>query len=244
MNNKIYYYVLIGLLMSLSYGMMPSVAIANQSFIPPEIIKYPELEFRLPQAEQVVLENGLVLFYLPNQEVPLVSISVLVRTGSMYDPVGKEGVADLTANMMRTGGTTRLRSAEIDQRLDDLAASPSITMSLDFASAKFSFHKSDLNDCLNLFSQMLIQPAFEKDKLQLALSMKKEELRRVVDNPQKLAFREFNRLLYPDDPRGRYMTATSLKKITRLDLIVFHKDYFFPANVMLAVSGDISKVNG
>ncbi len=241
MNNKIYSYALIGLLMFLFYGMIPSVAFAVQALIPPEKIKYPELEFRLPQAEKVLLENGLVLFYLPNHELPLISISALVRTGSMYDPVGKEGVADLTATMMRTGGTTRLHSAEIDQRLDDLAASPSITMSLDSASAKFSFHKNDLNDCLNLFSQMLIQPAFEKDKLQLALSMKKEELRRVVDNPQNLAFREFNRLLYPGDPRGRYMTATSLKKITRLDLIDFHKEYFFPANIMLAVSGDISK---
>ncbi len=71
--------------------------------------------------------------------------------------------------------------------------------------------------------------------------MKNEELRRIADNPQKLAFREFNRLLYPDDPRGRYATPTSLKQITRDDLIAFHREYFFPANMMLAVSGDISK---
>ena len=92
----------------------------------------------------------MVLFYLQNNELPLVSISALVRTGSLHDPQGKEGVAELTAYMMRTGGTTKLGSAEIDQRLDFLAASPSISMSLDSASVYFSFLKSDLDACLDL----------------------------------------------------------------------------------------------
>jgi len=241
MKNKIYVYLLTGLLMSLLCGMIPSGAFAAQTFIPPDKIKYPGLEFRLQQAEQVLLENGMILFYLRDNELPLVSISALVRTGSMHDPQSKEGVAELTAYVMRTGGTTKLGSAEIDQRLDFLAASPTFSMSLDSASVHFSFLKDDLDASLDLLSQMLREPAFEEDKLQLALSLKNEELRRITDNPQKLAFREFNRLLYPDDPRGRYTTTISLKQITRPDLIAFHREYFFPANIMLTVSGDISK---
>lgn len=227
--------------MSLLCGMIPSGAFAAQTFIPPDKIKYPGLEFRLQQAEQVLLENGMILFYLQDNELPLVSISALVRTGSMHDPQSKEGVAELTAYVMRTGGTTKLGSAEIDQRLDFLAASPTFSMSLDSASVHFSFLKDDLDASLDLLSQMLREPAFEEDKLQLALSLKNEELRRITDNPQKLAFREFNRLLYPDDPRGRYATTISLKQITRNDLITFHREYFYPANIMLTVSGDISK---
>jgi zinc protease len=241
MKNKIYFYVLTGLLISLLCGIIPPGAFADQKYTPPDKIKYPGLVFRLQQAEQILLDNGMVVFYLQDDELPLVSISALVRTGSMHDPQGKEGVAELTAYVMRTGGTTQLGSSEIDQRLDFLAASPSISMSLDSASVYFSFFKSDLDACLDVLSQMLSQPVFEEEKLQLALSLKNEELRRIVDNPQKLAFREFNRLFYPDDPRGRYMTATSLKQITRDDLIAFHRDYFFPANMMLAISGDISK---
>ena len=241
MKNKIFSLILTGLLISLICGLIPSSASATQAFIPPDKIKYPGLEFRIQEAERVLLDNGMVLFYLPDHELPLVSISALVRTGSMYDPVGKEGVADLTAYMMRTGGTAKLNSTDIDQRLDFLAASPSIAMSLDSASISFSFFKDDLDTCFDLLSQMLMQPAFEKDKLQLALSLKNEELRRIADNPQKLAFREFNRLLYPDDLRGRYATPASLQNIYRDDLITFHREYFFPANMMLAISGDISK---
>jgi len=244
MKNKFYSHIRIGLMILLLCGLNPSDVLAAETFTAftaPDKIKYPDLKFRLLQAERIVLENGMVLFYLPDHELPLVSITALVRTGSLHDPQGKEGVAELTAAVMRTGGTTNVGSAEMDQRLDFLAASPSISMSLDSASVSFSFFKNDLDACLDLLSQMLRAPAFEEDKFQLALSLKSEELRRTADNPQKLAFREFNRLLYPDDPRGRYTTTASLNNIHRNDLIDFHREYFFPANMMLAVSGDISK---
>lgn len=241
MKNKIDPVFITGLLMLVFCGMLLSEAFAADPLTPPDKIKYPALKFSLPQAERILLDNGMVLFYLPDHELPLVSISALVRTGSLYDPPGKEGLAELTASLMITGGTAGLGSAEMDQRLDFLAASPSFSMSLDSASVYFSFLKSDLDACVDLLSQMIQEPAFEEEKLQLALSLKNEELRRITDNPQRLAFREFNRLLYPDDPRGRYATPTSLKQITRNDLIAFHREYFFPANLMLAISGDISK---
>ena len=240
MKNKFNVYCVTGLLVLLC-GMIVSGASAAQKFISPDKLKYPGLDFRVPEAERLLLDNGIVLFYLRNDELPLVSVSALVRTGSLHDPHGKEGLAELTAYTMRTGGTKQLSSGDIDQRLDFLAVSPSISMSLDSASVHFSFLKSDLDVCLNLLAQILIEPAFEEEKLQTALSLKKEELRRVADNPQKFAFREFNRLLYPSDPRGRYATPTSLKQITRDDLTSFHREYFFPSNVIFAISGDISK---
>jgi len=129
----------------------------------------------------------------------------------------------------------------MDRRLDFLAASPSFSMSLDSASVHFSFLKSDLEECLGLLSRMLLEPAFEEKKIQEALALKKEELRRIADDPQKLAFREFNRLLYPGDPRGRYATSASIQNISRADLAAFHREYFSPANMLLAVSGDISR---
>lgn len=229
------------LLLYLMCAVVSLEALAADRFFPPEKLKYPRLEFKLPQAERILLKNGSLLFFLRDDELPLISISAMVRTGSMYDPESKEGVAELTAGLMRTGGTTKLSSAEIDERFDFLATSPSIAMSLDSASISFSFLKDDLDACLDLLSQIVKEPAFEEEKLQLALSLKREELRRITDNPQKLAFREFNRLLYPDDPRGRYPTLASLQNIHRDDLVVFHRKYFSPRNIAFAVSGNISR---
>lgn len=207
----------------------------------PDKIKYPPLQFNLPQAQRVVLENGIVLYILEDHELPLISVNALIKTGSMYDPEGKEGVAELTTYLMRTGGTAKLSSTDIDDRFDFLAASPSISMSMESASIDFSFLAKDLDQSLDLLAQILIQPAFEQNKFILARELENEDLRRLKDEPQRLAFREFNRLVYRNNPRGRFASIKSLSNIERDDLIKFHQQFFSPDKIMFAVTGDITK---
>lgn len=207
----------------------------------PDKIHYAPLQFSLPQTQRVVMENGIVLHILENHELPVVNIQALVKTGTMYDPEGRAGVAELTAYVMRTGGTVKLSSTEIDSRLDFMAASASIGMTIDSAQVNFSILNENLDKGLELLSQILIEPAFEQDKFELARQLKKEELRRLKDDPQKLAFREFNRLIYAHDPRGNLISSKSLAGISRNDLIEFHGRFFRPDNIIFAVSGDITK---
>lgn len=208
---------------------------------PPDKIHYEPLRLELPQAQRVVLKNGIVLYILENHELPLVNIGALVRTGTMYDPDGKEGVAELTAYVMRTGGTDLLNSAEIDRQLDQMAATAAVTMSMESAQVSFAILNRHVDRGLDLLSQILIHPAFEQKKFELARQLTDEDLRRLKDNPQKLAFREFNRLIYRGDPRGRFPSHQSLDNIRRGDLIKFHDRFFQPGNIMFAVSGDITK---
>jgi len=165
MKNRKAFFPAAGLLLLAIFAMSPPSAPAESPWISPDQIAYPALEFRMPQAQRIALTNGMVLFYLKDGELPLVSLTVLVRTGSLYDPEGKEGLAELTAALLRTGGTTKISSGEMDRRLDFLAASPSFSMSLDSASVHFSFLKSDLEECLGLLSRMLLEPAFEEKKI-------------------------------------------------------------------------------
>lgn len=213
----------------------------DASFPSPDKIQYQPLRFELPQTQRVVLENGIVLHILENHELPLVNIKALMKTGTMHDPSGKEGTAELTAYVMRTGGTSKLNSAEVDVELDMMAASASIAMSMDSAQVGLSVLNSHLDRGLELMSQMLIHPAFEQDKFELARQLKNEEIRRIKDDPQKLAFQEFNKLIYHKDPRGRFPSHQSLANIKRDDLVDFHRRFFLPHNMMFAVSGDITK---
>ncbi|MEN6620376.1 MAG: pitrilysin family protein, partial [Smithella sp.] len=112
--------------------------------------------------------------------------------------------------------------------------------SLDHTRIIFSSLNKDLDKGLNLLSQVLITPAFEQKKFELAKSLKAEEIRRLKDDPQRLAFREFNRLIYRDNPRGKFISTKSLKNIERKDLINFHDKFYQPQNIMFAVTGDIS----
>lgn len=222
-------------------GVLSAQAASGFPLTSPDKLKYAPLQFNLPQTQRVVLDNGIVLHVLENHELPLVNINALVKTGTMYDPQGKAGVSELTAYVMRTGGTIKLSSTEIDKQLDSIAASVSISMSLESAQINFSVLRENLEKGIDLFSQIVMQPALEKNKFELAVQLKKEELRRIKDDPQKLAFREFNKLIYANDPRGSFSSYNSLANIERNDLVEFHKRFFLPNNIIFAVSGDITR---
>ncbi len=243
MISKIYPVFLVGVFLFLMMATVrPSSANQADAARPsPDQLQYEPLFFELPKAHRVVLENGIILYILEDHDLPLVTINAFVKTGSMHDPAGKEGTAELTAQVMRTGGTTRLSSREIDRQFDLIAASASIAMAMESAHVGFSVLTTHLDKGLDLLSQILIHPVFEQGKLELARQLQLEEIRRIKDDPQKLAMREFSRLIYHQDPRGRFPSSASLTEIKRDDLTAFHSRFFLPNNIMFAVSGDITK---
>ena len=207
----------------------------------PDKLQYQPIQFIPPQAQRVVLDNGIILYVVEDHELPILNISAVIRTGSNYDPVGKEGLAELTGTVMRTGGTNSMSGSAIDDALDFFAGSITVSMNRDSGSINLSVLKKDLDEGLNIFTQILTNPAFEENKIKLAKDLKIEELRRIADDPQKLAFREFKRLLYDDNPAGRFPSVTTVKNIQRDDLVQFYRSFFYPGNIMIAVTGDISK---
>ncbi len=234
--------LLISFFLAVSIATAASATSAVESRLPdPDKLNYQPLKFNLPQVQRTVLENGIVIYILEDHELPIVNINAVVRTGTIHDPEDKEGVAELTAYVMRTGGTARLNSGEVDSQFDFLAASAAISMSTESADVDFSVLNKNLDQGLDLLAQILTAPAFEQKKLELAKELKKEDLRRLKDEPQRLAFREFNRLIYRGDPRGRFPSYKSLANIDREDLIRFHRRFFQPNNIMFAVTGDITK---
>jgi predicted Zn-dependent peptidase len=207
----------------------------------PDDLKYRPIHFAPPRAERVLLDNGIILYIFEDNELPLLNISAVIRTGSNYDAVGKEGLAELTGAVMRTGGTDALSGNAVDEALDFFAGSLHISMNRDSGLINLSILKKDLDAGLNIFSQIITKPAFEENKLKLATDLKIEELRRIADDPKKLAFREFKRVLFKNNPAGRFPSTSSVKNIKRDDLIEFHRRFFYPENIIISVTGDISK---
>jgi zinc protease len=216
-----------------------SLAAVPPSLPDPDRIRYPSLAFEMPRVERVVLDNGIRLYILPDPELPLVQIKVVVGTGSMFDPPGQEGLAELTVTTMRTGGKTGMSGDEVDEALESMAANFQVSSNRDSAVFSFSVLKKNLDDGLELFSETLMQPSFDENKLILGKDLKIEELRRIIDDPQKLAFREFGRLMREGSPRGRLSTSTSIRTIQRDDLLRCYRRFFYPKNIMISITGDI-----
>ena len=211
------------------------------SFTNPDKLNYPPLHFKPPQAERLTLDNGMILYVLEDQELPLVNIHIAIKTGSYFDPEGKEGLAELTGAVMKTGGTETMTGSAVDEELESLAINIGVSSHMESSTITFSSLKNNLDRGMEILSQIMMQPVFAEDKLRLAKNLKMEELRRIADDPQQFAFREFNRLLYRDNPRGRLPSLRSVEKIGRNDLLQFHKTFFTPDNMMIAATGDVTK---
>ncbi|MBN1546706.1 MAG: insulinase family protein, partial [Syntrophaceae bacterium] len=231
-------------LLSLSF-LHPATVWAGKStrgkFTPPQSIIYPILQYDIPEAERITLDNGMALFLLENHELPLVKISAVIRTGSAYDPPAQAGLAELTCRSMRTGGTAALTGNELDDRLDRYAIS--IWAKTDMEMARFGLNtlKENLELGIDLFSQILNTPRFDPDKVRIEKELLMESLRRIEDDPQEYAFREYRKQLYRGNPRGNQSTVDSVEGINPADLAAFHQRYFYPANILLTVTGDISR---
>lgn len=203
-------------------------------------LKYPKLgDIEVPEVQQVTLANGMRLFLLEDHELPLVNVSVRIRTGSVYEPAEKIGLASITGEVMRTGGTASKTGDEIDEELEAIAAAVETSIGLNSGSASMSVLKGDLDKCLSILADVLMNPAFREDKIQLAKMQAGSSISRRNDSVGAVAGREFDKLIYgADSIYARHTEYATIGSITRDDMVNFHRKYFGPNNVMLAVWGD------
>ncbi len=208
----------------------------------PRTMTFDPVTVTVPEVERVVLENGIIVYLLPDPELPLVTVSALVRTGSIYEPADKVGLAGLTGTVMRTGGTARLTGDQVDEELEFLAAHISMGIGGESGSASLDILKKDFPRGLAIFADMLRAPAFEQAKVELAKRQALEAIRRRPDSPGGITAREFRKLLFgADHPFGRESTTETVSRITRDDLAAFHQQFFAPNALMLGVTGDFEK---
>lgn len=203
-------------------------------------LKYSKLgDIRIPEVQQITLSNGMKLFLLEDHELPLISVSARIRTGSIYEPPDKIGLADITGTVMRTGGTTDRTGDEIDELLESIAASVETDIGLDSGSAYVSVLAKDIDVGLDILADVLMNPAFREDKIMLAKIQHRSSIARRNDNVGSIAGREFEKLIYgPQSVYARHTEYATIDSITRDDLVAFHKKFYGPNNMMLGVWGD------
>ena len=208
----------------------------------PRQMKFSPVQFNPPEPDRVVIENGMVVYLLEDHELPLITVTVVMKTGSWLDPANKVGVAALTGSVMRTGGSTSLSAEQVDEELEQLAASLSISMGRQSGSASLDVLKKDLKRGLQIFADLLRTPLFDPARVELAKLQAIEGIRRRQDSPGSIVGREFVKLLYgPSHPTARESTVESIQRITRDDLVAFHQRTVQPNGMILGVTGDFDK---
>jgi predicted Zn-dependent peptidase len=210
----------------------------------PDDLQFKPLVFTPPSPKdyRVVLRNGMVVFIAEDRALPLVNISLVVRTGRWLEPADKAGLAGFTGSQIRRGGTASLTAEALDEKLDLLAAQVSTAIGDTSGSATLNCLADNVDEALKVFVEMLRRPRFQEDRLALAKEQALQEMKKRNDDTSDIEAREWNMLLYgPSHFTNRLATAASVGSITREDLVAFHARYFEPANMIAAVSGAFSR---
>ena len=197
----------------------------------------------IPAFSRKKLKNGLSVLALADRSLPLVSVQLLLRAGSIDDPADKVGLADFTAAMLRQG-TTRQSADKISATIDAAGASLGASSGYEFSHVACGGRTSALELCLKMVAELVQKPAFLKKEMKEVRDQLRASVKSSLDNPASLAAEHFNNMLYGDKhPAGRPMTMGSIDRISRDDLKRFHRDRFTPPSAMLAISGDIDTKN-
>src|SRR6185369_8411960 len=104
----------------------------------PRNMTFPELRFDIPKAERVLLECGMPVYLLRDTELPIINITALVRTGSVYEPAGKADLASMTGRVMRTGGAGGLSPEKMDDELEFMASSVESSIGADMGTVSLA----------------------------------------------------------------------------------------------------------
>ena len=219
----------------------PAAAAKSASALPQvKDLKYPPLrEVKIPEITTFTLPNGMRVYMLENHELPVVSGSLTVRAGNLFDPADKVGLAGITGTVMRTGGTKARTGEQLDELLENMAASVESGIGETSGTMSFNALRENTDEVLDIFREVLTTPEFRQDKLDLAKTQAKSSIARRNDDPDGVSDREFASIVYGrKNAYGWDMTYEHVDNIKREDLVRFYTRYFFPANSMLAVYGD------
>lgn len=210
----------------------------------PEKLSFPELNYQPPDQAQfrVALKSGPVAYLVPDRELPLVNISILVRVGDYLDPAGKEGLTDLTGYLLARGGTKSKTAEELEERLAFLAANLSSAAADTQGSVGLNLLAKDLDEGLTILREILTVPRFQDDKITLRKQQMLQEMKQRNDDSANIEAREADLLAYGEKffP-NRFTTQASVEAITRADLEGFHQKWFAPGNFVVAVNGDFDR---
>jgi len=212
-------------------------------FPDPRKMKIPPLgQVHTPAIDRHVLDNGLIVYLLEDHDFPVVDCQMMIRTGTMYEPEEKRGLAAITGEVLRTGGTTSITGDALDVKLESMGATIEAYIGETQGTVSASFLTDNAVEGLGIFADVLRNPAFPAEKIDLAKVSQRTDIASRNDEPIPIAMREFQQLMFgAHSPYGWYPEYATIEAIEREDLVAFHRTFFHADRMMLTVYGDFQK---
>ena len=195
-----------------------------------------------PLGTRTVLDNNATLLVAERPGLPMVVLSMILKTGAAVDPQGKQGLANLTAALL-TRGTRSYSAQALAEELDFLGTSLSVDAGNDATTIGLTTLTKNLDRSFALLAEVVLSPSFPQDEFERIRKEVEGRLHSNEEDPGWVAGKAFREHLYPQQPYGRLISgqAETLARITPDDIKQFHATYYRPNNAIIAVAGEITQ---
>ncbi len=198
------------------------------------------LDFHVPKIATVTLDNGLIVYAVEDPTAQLVSLSLLMPGGAIYDPSDAVGLAGLAAALVRAGGAGDRSADALDDALDFIGANVESGAGAETIRVDASALARDFSTLTKLFADVVLRPRFEEARLTQAKDEAAESIRRRNDDPGTIAARLFSKAVYGEkSPWAREPSERSIAALSRAQIVDWHRRVFFPSGARLVIAGPL-----
>jgi len=192
--------------------------------------------------ERRVLSNGLTVIVKENHSTPLVTVSGLVKAGTIYESAEKSGLANLTAQMLSLGNSQMDKLARFDV-LEFVGANLDYSGGMEIASISGKCLSKDFGELQKVLFADFTSPSFPQEEFDLLKTRILNQIDDFYNDPYYVAYYRADELLYgKDNPLGRDPQGSkeSVSALTLADVKQFYSDNYGPERTIIVVVGDVS----
>lgn len=200
----------------------------------------PDPKFALPSIDKRKLSNGLNVWFVEQNELPIISMNLVVDAGGVNDPQNRAGLASFTSSLLNTGTKTR-SAVDIANQLQSIGATVNAGSGWDNANVSMQTLTRNVDKALEIYSDVVMNPTFPETELETLRRRALIGLMQRKDNPNAIANVAYNALLYgKNHPYGKSLGGdeASVRGVTRAEIEKYYSTYYRPNNATLIVVGN------
>lgn len=201
-------------------------------------IKYPPLnEVKIPDVVTHTLSNGMKVYFLVDNKLPLVQIQAQAHCGTITDPLDKVGLASLASNCL-SSSTAKYGAEELREILTDNAIGLNSYATSRHSSLSMDYLTEDEELAFDIFTDVLRNPTFDESEFETTKTRKISQIYRRNDEASSIAFREFQKIIFGENyPQLKQEEIYTLNAITLDDVRNFYAENYYPKNITLTIHG-------
>jgi zinc protease len=223
----------------LALALSPSAIQAQKD---PKALKFADLEFKAQKPGMTAIKKGVTFYFKEDHEQPVINGTVIIKTGSLYEPADKVGLASLAMRMLKAGGTKTLSPDALEEKLDFLGSRIGSDAGLEYSQISLWTLSKNFDDTWKVLLDILYNPAFDKDRFDTEKKQDLESIRRRFDYPTSLGFELYTELVYGKNfPEARRTTSAGINAITLDDIGAFYEKNIRDKEIIIAFTGDFKQ---